>query len=470
MVRRAISALGPIFISPFGVVIISTLLWVGLVWILKIPLDPVIIGGIFVLDIILAFILPDRLTYFFSQFILPIQTPKDRQEIYSRVQLFESGDRGQTLFVKNGRVIKHKGEEEKKGLGVIVLDTASAVVLRTDTEIVGPVGPGVRFTTKDEYIVNDLGVDLRPQWQYIGPHASAQPFLDPVSNPKSFNDAERRRQETLGLTRDGFEVSPTISIKYGIRHPQKNMPTESGVTTRYKYDPAAVRNAVTRELIELGKLNSKKDRMDWNKLPAHLAVNVWREYIRKFKLEDLFNTKNNGLQAIEEMLNLRLQKPVVPGLNETGERTNEATDSPEFFQLKMRGIEIMEVRIHNVVYDQTMEEQYLKQWSGEWLKIAKKEEEQLNEEQKLAEKLARIDAAKTFARLASRNFISSNQAPKDEFGTLEDLIQPIREALLLENRTNNEMELEIKKLEDIAKWLLVNKADGGSPRQDRGRL
>lgn len=470
MMRNIGSFIGSIFKSPYGVVFIATAVWHGVVWWFKIPFNPVISVVVFLLDMAVAFIFVDRLTYFFSQFVLPIQNPKDRQKIFERVQTFDTGGRGPTLFVKNGRVIKHPGEEDKRGPGVIVLDTASAVVLRTDTQIIGPVGPGVRFTEGNEYIASDLGVDLRAQWQYVGPHKTDQPFLNPISNPKVFNDIERRRLETVGLTRDGFEVSPTISIKYRIKRPPRNQPTESGVLSRYEYDPTSVRNAIVREVIELGKSSNKRDRMEWNKLPTHLVVNVWREYIRKFKLEDLFIAKPseaNGLQVIEEMLNKRLKQAEVNTLNEVGQKIGASQESLEFIQLKLRGIEVMEVRIHNVMYDTSMEEHYIKQWSGEWLKNAKKEEDQLNEQEQLAEKLARITAAKNFARLATKNFVTA-QFPKDEYTLLENLIQPLKETLLLENRTKSEMDLEVKRLEDIGKWLLVNKADQ-SQRQGHSR-
>ncbi|MCQ3936074.1 MAG: hypothetical protein DPW18_03385 [Chloroflexi bacterium] len=470
MMRKAASAIGSILRSPYGMVVLIALVWHGVVWWLGVSFNYYISLGLLVLDFLIAYVLVEALTYFFSQFILPIH-PKDRGEIYKRVRIFETGERGQTLFVKNGQVIKHAGEEDKRGLGVIVLDTASAVVLRTDTEIIGPVGPGVKFTDEDEYIANDLGVDLRAQWQYIGPHAGDNPFLNPAPfpNSKSYNE-EKRRLETVGLTRDGFEVSPTISIKYSIKRPPRNLPSESGVTSRYGYDPTAVRNAVTREVIKLEKLNNKQDRMEWNKLPAHLVVNAWREYIRKFKLEDLFNPKNeeNGLQIIEEMLNARMKQQHINTLDDTGKKTGAQSDSMEYLQLKLRGIEVMEVRIHNVMYDPAMEEQYIKQWSGEWLKNAKKEEEQINEQERLSMKLARIDAARNFARLASRDFNNSNQAPRDEYSTLEALIQPLKEALLLESRTNNDIEAEIKKLEDVSKWLLVNKLDQAQ-KQEQGK-
>ncbi|HNK64162.1 MAG TPA: hypothetical protein PKL78_07200 [Anaerolineales bacterium] len=470
MMRKALSGIGSIFRSPFGVVIIIAAVWHGVVWAFGIPFNYFVSAGIFVLDTMVAITLLDRLTYFFSQFVLPIQNPKYRQEIYSRVQIFESGERGPTLFVKNGRVIEHEGEADKRGPGVIVLDTASAIVTRTDSEIKGAFGPGIKFTEKNEYIANKLGVDLRAQWQFVGPLTTDQPFLNPVpiSNPKQFNDLEKRRLETAGQTRDGFEVSPTISIKFSIRRPGRNMPTESGVRSEYGYDATAVRNAVTREVIELGRVDNKKDRMEWNKLPGHLAVNIWREYIRKFKLEDLFSSKGeNGLQVIEEMMNKRMKSQTISGLDDTGKKTGEALDSLEFLQLKLRGIEVMEVRIHNVLFDPTMEEQILKQWSGEWMKIAKKEEGLLAEEEKLVETMARKKAARLFANIAAKNFTDPESDPQDIYTTLQNLIEPFN-ALLIENQISNETESEIRKVDEIWKWLTVNKVDSAKKsEQDR---
>ena len=154
------------------------------------------------------------------------------------------------------------------------------------------------------------------------------------------------------------------------------------------------------------------------------------------------------------MLNQRLKSQMVSALDDIGNKTGEALDSLEFLQLKLRGIEIMEVRIHNVMYDPALEEQTLKQWSGEWLKIAKKEEDLLKEDEKLNEKIARNDSTKRFAQLAAKKFENPIQPVQDEFSTLQNLLQPLRETLTAESRANNDMEQEIKRLDEIWKWLL----------------
>lgn len=455
--------------TPVGIIFATTVVWHGILLGLKIPFNYFVSIFIFIVDLAAAYYLQDRLIYFFSQFVLPIQNPKDRDEIHARVKVFESGDRGPTLFVKNGRVIEHEGEAGKRGAGVIVLDTASALVLRTDTEIRSTAGPGIKFTKPNEYIAGS--VDLRTQWQFIGPLASDQPFLNlvPVAAPKSFNELQGRRQQTSGLTRDGFEVSPTISIKFSIKRPKEPLSAESGVTSRYGFDPISVRNAITREVVRLNASDNSKGRLEWNKLPAHLVVNLWREYIRKFKLEDLFTQRDvSGLQTIEEMINKRVRQGNVVALDDTGAPTGEWIESLEYKQLESRGLEIMEVRIHNVLFEPSIEDKMIEQWSAEWFNIAKKEKSFLEEKDALIETASREEASKIFARITSEKFGGKVTLPQQNpFKTLQLLIQPLKEYFLKESHSNSEMDVELRKLDDIWKWLLDNSADNSQGRSGK---
>lgn len=470
--RQLFSGIGSFLQTPIGVIFTATVVFHGVLWGLGFEYTLITLalaGVILIIDFFAAYYLTDKLVYFFSQFVLPVQTANDRQEIYARVSGFD-GSRGPILFVKNGRVIKHEGETDKKGSGVIVLDSASAIVTQTETEILGPAGPGIHFTKEKEKITRGEGVDLRAQLQFIGPLTSDQPFLSPasISDQKKHNELQSRSQQTAGLTRDGFEISPTISIKFRIKQPDKKVPSESGVTSQYGYNAAAVLNAVTREVIELGTADNKRKRMEWNRLPAHLVVNLWREYVRKFKLEDLFKAEGvSGIQTIQEMINRRVKRREVITLDDTGIPTGEALTSLEYQQLMERGLEIMDVRIHNILFDSAIEEQIIKNWNAEWSKIAKQEEELLNEREKLIETGAHNEAIKRFARTASLKFEQS-LPPQDVYTTLQNLIEPIRETILIEGRANSQMEAEVKKLDEIWKWLLVNKLDTTS-KQDGGR-
>ncbi len=449
--RKIFSGIGAFLQTPVGVILTTNAFWHLVVWAANIPFNYFVSIALIGLDIFVAFYLLDRLIFFFAQFVLPIQNSKHRQEIYSRVKYFETGARGPALFIKNGRVIEHEGESDKHGPGLIVLDTASAAVLRTDTEIRDTVGPGVVFTKSyvdkgifhNEYIAGS--VDLRAQRQLIS-------------------------QQTNGLTRDGFEITPNISIKFRIKRPIENAPTESGVTSEYQYNEEAVRNAITREVIQLGTTDNSKGRMPWNKLPAHLVVNIWREYIRKFKLGDLFTSSGiSGLQTIEDMINKRVKQKDVVALDDTGLPTGEWLESLEFKQLESRGLEVLEVRIQNVSFESDIEKQHIEQWSAEWLNLARKESHQIKEKEALIETAAREDASKSFARIASRQFSAKTTLPQQNpFKTLQLLILPLKEFILSESSANSEMETELRKLDDVWKWLLDNNPDGTSPKIKSG--
>lgn len=475
MMRRVTSGVGSFLQTPFGVLLITTVIFHGILLALGMdytnPLVLAASGFLVIVDFVVAFSLIDRMVYFFSQFVLPVNTPKDRQEIYARVSGFD-GRRGPTVYVKNGRVIRHEGEMNREGPGVIVLDTASAVVLQTDTVIIGPAGPGIRFTSGREKITTGEGVDLRTQWQFIGPQVTDQPFLNvpQTAEGKKYNETQARRQATAGHTRDGFEISATISIKFRIKRPEVNGPSESGVVSRYGYNAEAVLNAVTSEVIELGTAESKRTRMDWHRLPAHLVVNLWREYVRKFMLGDLFKSEGvSGIQIIETMINRRVQREFVAPLDDTGlpVTTGESYPSLEYQQLMARGLEVIAVRIHNVVIEPFLENQIIGNWNTEWTKVARQEEALLNEREKLLEVAAHNEAVKRFVRKASEKFDNPNAIPEDVYSTLQDLIEPIREVVLIETRAGSPHELEIKKrLEEVWKWLLVSKLDSPSRRNE----
>lgn len=67
-----------------------------------------------------------------------------------------------------------------------------------------------------------------------------------------------------------------------------------------------------------------------------------------------------------------------------------------------RGLEVIAVRIHNVVIEPFLENQIIGNWNTEWTKVARQEEALLNEREKLLEVAAHNEAVKRFVRKASR--------------------------------------------------------------------
>jgi hypothetical protein len=323
---------------------------------------------------------------------------------------------------------------------------------------------------RNEYIAGS--VDLRAQRHFIGPLPTDPPFLKPalISATKDEDEIQSRRQQTIGATRDGFDISASISIKFRIKRPAEKKVSQSGVTSQYGFDADSVRNAITREVIQLGASDDSQIRLDWNQLPAHLVVNIWREYIRKFKLGDLFTSnETNGLRTIENMINKRVKQANLEGLDDTGVQNGEWTESLEFKQLQSRGLEIMDVRIHNVLFEASIEEQTIQQWSTEWMKIAKLEESYLKDKETLIETASRDEGSKAFAKIVSKQFSGkATQPQQNPFKTLQLLILPLKEFILNESSANSDMEKELRKLDEIWKWILDNSSDGVSRSPQSG--
>ena len=234
---------------------------------------------------------------FFAQFVLPVQTFIDRQKIFSRLLTRLSGGHGPALFIENGVIKEHSGERLKKGPGVVWLDSASAAVTRTPVAIKQVIGPGVHFIETHEYIAGTL--DLHIQSQTIGPKETDQPF-DEGDDETTDNLVQERRKQVSALTRDGIEIIPNILVTFRVA---TGFPMEGQPGSRFGYrkgnrkkdreneekDKEAVRKAILGEGINpMAQPESPRHRVAWNQLPATLAVDVWREYVAKFTLDELF--------------------------------------------------------------------------------------------------------------------------------------------------------------------------------------
>ena len=233
---------------------------------------------------------------FFAQFVLPVRTLQDRQKIFDRLLADLFGGHGPAMFIRNGEVIKREGEENKKGPGVLWLDSASAAVTRTAVKIKQTIGPGVHFIDSGEYIAGT--VDLHIQSQTVGPKEGDKPFanIEDVDEGE-YDFVQDRRRMVSALTRDGIEVVPSISISFRV---DTGFPREGEPGSRFGYrtgtdkksrekeeeDKAAIRKAILGEGINL---NFEGRRVAWNELPSSLAVDVWREYVSKFTLDELFS-------------------------------------------------------------------------------------------------------------------------------------------------------------------------------------
>jgi hypothetical protein len=250
---------------------------------------------------------------FFAQFVLPVRTFRDRQKIFDRLLAHRSRAHGPAIFVENGTPVQHFGEGEKGGPGVIWLDSASAAVTRTPAAFKQVLGPGVHFTERNETLDQENVVDLHPQLQKLGPRDDDDVFAPKPDDGadtfkiEKYRETQNRRQAVSAWTRDGIEVVPNVTVIFKIDAPPVKG-EEAG--SRFGFDAEAVLKAVTGEgnALPTGSVTSAKP-MGWNNLPALLAVDLWREYLGKFTLAQLFEA--------DQSLPPEPSKPSVPILAET---------------------------------------------------------------------------------------------------------------------------------------------------------
>jgi regulator of protease activity HflC (stomatin/prohibitin superfamily) len=384
---------------------------------------------------------------FFAQFCLPVTTVTQRIKIIDRLFNYLLGSHGPAIFISNGIVREKTGERLLKGPGVMWLDSSSAAMLGTSLKFTRTIGPGVHFINSGESIV--ATVDLRPMTQTLGPDDKDDPFKKFDETNDADKAMKKRREDTFGITRNNIEVVPVISVTYRL-----DANANDG-NTRFGYNPKSVENFI-RDCITQGA--NLKDPV-WSELPAKMAVDIWREYLRKYKLEELFQVpegKNeNNLQIIGQQINARMKNPEIDALDDVGRPTGEKVKSKEFEILQSMGVKVNNVGIKQVFFSQEVEDKLVNQWTTLWLKNAQKESDQIERNRKLSEERGAEEAKKQFAKDAS--FEISNEKPTNEAHALEMLVHSTflgvrRNTALLKRITS-----ELGDLSRIRDWLRQNR-------------
>jgi hypothetical protein len=253
-----------------------------------------------ILDLILLFFLYQACVFFYAQFILPIHSWENRNKIVSRLWLHTRNDHGPAIFVKNGRKVESAGESDKRGPGVLWVDTASAVVTRTFTTFKQVLGPGVHFIESNEHIASIIS--LHTQTQVIGPARDDNPYEKLKDNPtpedlKKYQELRSRCMAVRAMTRDGIEVYPNLSVTFKI-DAKPAAPGKNG--SHFGFNAEAVEKAARSEGINPNTSMEDKRRVEWNQLPALIAVDLAREYLSKFTLSELFDPSHPGVPDIPQ--------------------------------------------------------------------------------------------------------------------------------------------------------------------------
>ncbi|MCX8023784.1 MAG: SPFH domain-containing protein [Thermanaerothrix sp.] len=353
---------------------------------------------------------------FFSQFILPIQNIQQRVNAFYYLILYVIGRHGQIARIENGQE-PPQDARSSRGPGLLILDTASAALLRTPQRFTRVVGPGVVFTEPEEQIADV--VDLRLQRQTIGPRDNEDPFAPrrPEESRAEYESRIRRSSETRAVTRDNFEIVPQIEVIFRL----DALPGQGN--TEFGYNPQSVQQAILGQVVNADlPLETPNRLIHWNQLPAQLAAEAWRDLVSRLTLNDLFPlvpTRQgvSGLLNVIQVINQRLTQPVSPALDATGVPTGNTVPSREFDLLTSRGIRVVSVHIFNIKLRPEVERELLNRWNAGWLTYARQEREQIETLRRALAERARDQAWRIFIETTTRNFAELNMTDLSKTAT-----------------------------------------------------
>ena len=401
---------------------------------------------------------------FFVQFVLPVRTLDERSRAIQRLLTYLRGRHGPALFIQDGLVHQRHREESRRGPGVALLDTASAAVLRNPHAFTRAAGPGIVFTHKDEYMAGT--VDLHRQIRSLGPHENEDPFQPVGKDERSdaFAERQKRRYTTSGLTRDGVEIVPNISASFGLS------PDHLAGNSRFGFNPRAVWLAIARQGVSPDDPKaSNSQHLSWIWLPPHLAADLWREYLRKFTLDELFSLPDpsddqlssqphkTAFDVIREMVHARLTMREVPELDEFGRRTGSVKPSKEYRILRDHGLKVYSAEIRQLRIPERVEEQIIDEWSKTWLGRARSEysqAENLQDKEKLAsQNQALMDYATAASLLLAPAFKQGQvTADLDMQATLRLLLRGTLKMCLREAGLQPYLTNQVSAFTEIIEW------------------
>ncbi len=332
--------LQPFYRRPGFRTVLGLLLW-GLAYMVMVRLSGADrTGSTYLIDLGLAVFTLVGIIALTAQFVLPVHKLDERGAVIQRLFDYLMGARGPVMFIRSGRSVEGAGERQRAGSGVLLIDHASAGVLRTDTHFTRAIGPGVTFSQAGERLAEAL--DLRMQTRRI-----------PASRP---DDPEAASQPgSLALTEDGIPISADLAIWFMLDPGHTSTPRLGQFSNLppFEFNPRSAERAV------FGHAYRESADAPWSELPTLILVDLWREEVKQWRLESLLGEDDgasNSLDSICENLHKRLVN--------TGDTASPAGRELEL--LKARGIRVLDVRVSGLQVPQAVQLEHLRRWRERW--------------------------------------------------------------------------------------------------------
>jgi len=316
--------------------------------------------------------------FVYSQFIIPVKSIHERVQIFTHILLHLFGMHGVPQRIDNGTIFPKNPDPNRKGPTIVLVDTASVGIVQDGSNEIYPIGPGIHFTRSKSHII-DTAV-LFPQQQTIGPFPGEDPFapFDPqIEENSAYDERQSRRLTTTARTRDGIEIAPTFSVKFGFdpgSTPQRNQSFGFGLNraagpgpTEFGYNPLSISNALINHRTEKSYSQSN----EWRWIPGRLTIDLWREYISRFTFTQLFPDlpcTEGMISTILGYIRARLQSPNFLTLDPEGKLNPSSTPIPsrEYALLNSYGLKVDWVRIDQLCFPPDIEQKLTEKWLKEW--------------------------------------------------------------------------------------------------------
>jgi hypothetical protein len=285
-----------------------------------------------------------------SQFALPVRTWDQRSAAFNRLLGHLVGARGPVMFIQEGRPLEAHGERDRQGPGVLVIDSASAAVLRTDVKFTRAVGPGVVFTQAGERLAEAL--DLRRQVRGLGGSY-------PAAGPPAAGQIT-----SWALTQDGIPVSTDLRVTFMLDSGHVTPPREGRIAdlAPFEFNPAAAERAV------YGRAHADDENVPWTDLPLRLAVELWRDQVKQRPLEALLG-ENAGeapaLEAIQNEILARLTSHASEAVSD--DRRTHRVVNREFELLYLRGVRVLAVHLYGLYLPREVRDERIRHWRERWI-------------------------------------------------------------------------------------------------------
>ncbi len=325
---------------------IGLLIWIGLYVLVFRAADPASRPLVVVFDIGLFAASALVVLALASQFVLPVQSLKERWMAFQRLLDYTLGNRGPVLFLRDGQAVESRGERSRRGAGVLLADQASAGVLRTETRFTRAIGPGVTFTEPGERLAAAL--DLRRQVREVRGTTPGQA------------SAGGGEVSSTALTEDGIPVSADLRVTFMLDPGHASPPREGQFPhlPPYEFNPRSAERAV------YGHAHRDDQPTHWSDLPALVAVDLWREEIKHWRLEDLLSsgrTRPSPLEKVERAI----EKQLVP-TPDSSQSPSDRSSPRELDVLRRRGIRVLDLEIGNLKVPEAVRAEHLRRWREQW--------------------------------------------------------------------------------------------------------